>query len=198
MQDHLEMACAELKRTQETTRNLEEKVEVLQRQLEEKRSGDRGDENTKYIWRIDKFNETLAQAKESRLLPEKESFVFYTENYGYKLKILFNPNDNWNDLIFGPKEGLLASVFLMKGEYDAVLPWPFNRKVILTLIDQQQGKTRNLVRSFIPDQSFAEINRPNGVEMAEIGRLRISYEKLQTSHYIVDDTLFLQVEVSTP
>ena len=40
MQDHLEMTCAELKRTQtqlsntqETTRNLEKKVEALQRQI---------------------------------------------------------------------------------------------------------------------------------------------------------------------
>jgi len=26
----------------------------------------------------------------------------------------------------------------MKGEYDALLPWPFNKKVTFTLIDQDE------------------------------------------------------------
>ena len=207
MQDHLEMTCAELKRTQtqlsntqETTRNLEKKVEALQRQLEEKKFGDRGNENTRFIWRIDKLSGVLRPAKKVKLLSEKQHFVFFTEDYGYKFKMSMNPNFFWIGFSSGPNKGLSASVCLIKGEYDAILPWPFNRKVILSLIDQQQDpeKRKNLVQYFDPERTYTRINRPKGEESAEIAALMISREKLETSGYIVDDTLFLQVEVGKP
>ena len=187
MQDHLEMACAELKRTQtqlsntqETTRNLEEKVEALERQLIEKRSGDRRENGkTHFFWKIDKFSEIV-----------EKSFVFYTENYGYKLKILMKIED-----------GLCTSLIFLKGEYDSILPWPFKRKVILTLIDQQQdlGKRENLqLLGVYNPQIIRGVSRPMGGEIAEMAFFTVSHEQLKRRRYIVDDALFLQVEVDAP
>ena len=206
MQDHLDMVCAELKHTQEqlsntqeTTRNLEEKMETLQRQLEEKRSGDQGNGNTRFVWKIEKFSEILGRARAMKQ-QRKESSVFYTENYGYKLKISISFNLSTYDLSrYEFIDGLSASIVLIKGEYDAILPWPFNRNVILTLIDQKQDpeKRENLV---CKGYSHKLWNRPKPGQSFDVQlvALFVSYEKLQTRWYIVDDTLFLQAEVTSP
>ena len=185
------MVCAELKHTQETTRNLEEKVETLQRQLEEKTSGDQGNGNTRFIWRIKKFSEILGRAKERG--QRIESPAFYTEKYGYKLKISINPRVISHELSGFIARGISASVVLMKGEYDAILPWPFNRKVILTLIDQQPDPVER--QNLVCENNF-NTPKPKHVDV-ELVSLSVSYEKLQTSCYTVDDTLFLQAEVTS-
>lgn len=188
MQDHLDMVCAELKHAQETTRNLEEKVETLQRQLEEKRSGDG---NTRFIWRIEKFSETLGRAKESG--QRIGSSAFYTEKYGCKLKISINPRVISHELSGFIATSISASVVLMKGKYDAILPWPFNGKVILSLIDQQPDPVE---RQNLVCKSNLNTPKPKRFDV-QLVSLSVSYEKLQTSCYTVDDTLFLQAEVTS-
>ena len=86
----------------------------------------------------------------------------------------------------------------MKGEYDAVLAWPFSKKVRLTLIDQQDGgdKRENVSYLINPEAGPARFCRPEGKENEGWGYSHyISHEQLKSRRYIVDDTLFLQVEI---
>ena len=74
--------------------------------------------------------------------PEKkkalQSDPFYTKNgtdsYGYKVKVLIYPNGDGT----GKNTHLSVFIKVIKGEYDAILPWPFKKKVKLELIDQQE------------------------------------------------------------
>ena len=228
MQEHLNFACdklnstqvqldetqAELKltkdqvrETQDTTRNLVKKLDILQRHFRLKFSTEKEDGKTRYIWKIDKFSNILWQAKAG----EKgtiESDPFYTSCYGYKLKVSVIPYFiRFTGFSFSWPSHLSVSIFLMEGEYDNMLPWPFRKKITVTLIDQHEDmKQRNNV------VDYSSVSRPNlfmekmllerpGKANLCVGRIPffISHEKLhdQTRRYVVNDTLFLQVDVGS-
>ena len=155
--------------------------------------------NNVFLWRTDSFSEILKEAKNGGK-DEIAGDPFYTksetESFGYKLRVVVCPNG------FGNDKNTHLSVFIvvMKGEYDAILRWPFNKKVKFTLIDQQddpdqrENETGEIVGKKIP--SFA---RPKTEENKGWGLLNfISHLKLHSRRYIVDNTLFLQVEISSP
>ena len=136
-----------------------------------------------------------------------QSEPFYSSAKGYKLKVSFYPRGSKSR-----KKGYV-SVFLiiMKGKYDDILPWPFRHKVIFTLIDQQQDpeKTRNIVRSLVPDVSHKwnaeSYARPTQDENPKAGFY--SFEPIDTFLYqsngdtrcfVLDDSLLLEVTVIPP
>ena len=90
---------------------------------------------------------------------------------------------------------------LMKGEYDAILPWPFNKKVTFTLIDQQQNQNdRKNIVWFIPanpDNSLWK-QKPVSDENQENWLGSVSLGKLKERRFIVDDTIFIQVKIDPP
>ena len=90
----------------------------------------------------------------------------------------------------------------MKGEHDAILPWPFHKKLTLTLIEQLENpaERKNVISEFTTNpkhvKSFA---KPNTAE--NIGRGYhefVSHKGLKTRRFVVDDVLFIQVKVGPP
>ena len=53
-------------------------------------------------------------------------------------------------------------ISLLKGTYDAILPWPFRKTMIFTLIDQQENElnANNVARIFTPDSANPGFARP--------------------------------------
>ena len=183
----------QLNNTQETTKELVEKVDALQRQLKEKLDEKQVMQINKgkcFMWKIDNFSEFLRQAKTGQR-HKIESVPLYTESCGYKLKIVFYPNGNGD----GSNTHLSVFSYAIKGEYDAILQWPLQIAVRFTLIDQQCDA---LHRENVQLCFTQTINRPN--ENSDHDNSRgfikfISHEKLETRRYLVDDALFLQVEI---
>ena len=144
--------------------------------------------STMFFWRIPKISCHLLKEKGKDVCSEP----FYTSPPGYKLRVTFYPNGSCD------AENAFASVFIesLRGEYDTILSWPFQRKVTFTLIDQQEDeeKRENVVRSFLPPkESFP---RPTSNSKSSSGyRDFVSHEKLKEKRFIVDDTIFLQVKV---
>ena len=110
-----------------------------------------------FLWRIDGFSDILEKAKnegKEKIYSDQLYTKTETDGYGYKLKVLICPNG------IGDAKNTHLSVYIiiMKGEYDAILPWPFNEKVKFTLIDQQdepgkrwcKKKTAELIGKNIP------------------------------------------------
>ena len=154
-------------------------------------------ETRTFIWKIERFSEALRQAKAGEKT-KIESTPFYTdrtESYGYKLRVWIFPN---GDRVSGNGH-LCVCIVLMKGEYDAILPWPFKKKVEFTLIDQQEDpvKRENVALCFMTGDHPEYFVRPteNNASIARGYPKFVSHEKLHSRRYIVDDTLFLQVEV---
>ena len=214
---HLDLACVKLNNTeiklndtQETTRKLMEKLDTLQRRFEEKFLEDQVNANDHeekivmvksdisdfsriIVCKFNDFSEIFRQAKTNEI-QKIESAPFYTESYGYKLKLSINPNGSGS----GKNTHLSVFIIVMKGEYDAILPWPFKKKVKFTLIDQQEDpvKRENVTFHFTPDNRPKLYSRPTKEENTGHGCSKfITHEKLNTRRYLIDDTLFLEVKV---
>ena len=159
-----------------------------------------------FIWKIKPFSECFRQAKEG-VKEMIESDPFYTGRYGYKLKVFAYRHFTGYHLL--PIEPHLSiGIVLMEGEYDDMLPWPFSKKITFTIIDQNEDlkkrqnhvdylrPSKRKVSLEAPEKLFSE--RPGGkLKLVVGGELPyfISHWKLLTRRYIVNDTLFLQVDV---
>ena len=208
---HLDLTCAKLNNVQEefkeTRRKLEEKVGEAKRELEEKyeevtrKLEDKVSalENRltqfpeEYIWKINRFSKMQSQAKSG----EKTSIYsppFYY--YGYKFRLWLHPNGR------ADAKGTHLSIYfiLMKGEYDAKLLWPFQSIVKFTLIDQQEDADdrENIVLSLQAIPPSAEVvERPLNDENNGRGFAKfVSLTKLTGRRYIVDDMIFIQLQVA--
>ena len=210
---HLDLACVKLKNTEDELdkvknqlRNIEDMFDKTVTLLNgtmaasKKAMGllelSRVKHTNVFLWRIDGFSQILKNSKnEGKEIIYSDPFYTKTETdgFGYKLKVLIYP-DGTGD---GKNTHLSVFIIIMKGEYDAILPWHFSKKVMFTLIDQQDelGKRENKTMEFI-GQNTSSFTRPTTEENIGIGfPCFISHEELKSQHYIVDDTLFLQVEI---
>lgn len=202
---HLDLACVKLTNTEaklnDTDAKLndahiklnetQEKLNETEKKLEATRKVVEKLETRMYIWRIDNFSDTLRLAKIGGKF-RRDSVPFYTDrtgSYGYKLKARIYPKG------YGPvSDRLVFFIVAMKGEYDAILPWPFKNKVEVTVIDQQKDPLprENITRVLIQEDGF---ERPVNDEH-EVAGFVMSQERLHSRCYLVDDTLFLQFEIS--
>ncbi|XP_022328953.2 TNF receptor-associated factor 3-like isoform X2 [Crassostrea virginica] len=142
------------------------------------------------MWKIRDYSKRKQEAKAGKTL-SLYSQPFYTGQFGYKMCARVYLNGD------GLGKGTHLSVFFVvqRGEYDALLPWPFRQKVTLMLLDQDTG-TRHAVDSFKPDVSSSSFKRPE-TEM-NVGSgcpLFISHVLVETPTYLKDDTIFIKVVV---
>ena len=187
MRLHLDLACVKLgdtqKKLEETTKKLVERVDALEKDMHSKEGCE------SFTWRIDGFSEVLRKAKSGQ-----ETFIesspFYRSGYKFKIGIYPNGFDS------GKNTHLTVYLVIMKGEYDATLTWPFDKKFTFTLIDQQENEhdRENIVESTTSDPKVSNsFGRP--VKEKNIGwgfSEFVSHAKLQKRRYIVDDTIFVQ------
>ena len=149
-------------------------------------------ESSKFVWKISGFNEILQRAI-SGTESEINSQPFVTGKTGYKLSVGIEPDGNQS------KRNRYLSVYLrfMKGDHDNILAWPFHYKATFTLIDQQDDpvKRQNVAQSMIGHEK--KLNSDASCYIDIIDRF-VSHKILKTRRYIVNNTLFLQVEISPP
>lgn len=87
---------------------------------------------------------------------------------------------------------------VMKGDYDALLPWPFRNKVTFMLLDQNNRE--HIIDAFRPDLTSASFQRPvNDMNIASGCPMFLPLFKLQSPKYayVKEDTLFLKCIVET-
>lgn len=187
----------QLNNSQETTVELVRKVEWLERQLKEKLNEKEVNEavhkvmqmKTRFIWKIDNFSEMLRKAKREEKFKIK-SQPFYTHSCGYKLQLSLYPNGNGS----GTNSHLSVYNCVLKGEYDAILPWPVKITMKITLIDQQPCEI--LKDNVELDSTHTVSKRPkSGSRNSHGSHEFLSQDKLMTRCYLKHDTLFLRVDV---
>ncbi|XP_023706972.1 TNF receptor-associated factor 1 isoform X2 [Cryptotermes secundus] len=134
------------------------------------------------IWRISDFETKMADAKENNTV--LCSPVFYSSQYGYKLRIEVRLNGlgQWTG------RHMTASLQVLEGEWDPLLLWPFNQRVTLTLRDQNTAldKVNNLVKNLVTGQ---EKEDPAGLHVF------IPHTVLQQHNYVLNNTMFLEVDI---
>ena len=150
-----------------------------------------------FSWKINDMYKILREARRS---PDVESEPFYSGTNGYKLKVLMEP---CGDLSRSGKNGYVSFyLVIIGGKYDAILLWPFRRTVTFRLIDQQENPDyrEDVVKELdLSDDDSDVLLRPRTEENSGYGFPKfICHDKIRRRRYIVNDTAFLEVQVSAP
>ena len=152
-------------------------------------------ENANYdgsmIWKIPQFSQRMEDARSGKYT-SIFSLPFYSSRYGYKMCLrLYILGDG-----IGKSTHMSLFFVVMKGEFDAILQWPFTHKVSLRLINQHHG--RDVVDVFQPDPMSSSFQRPKTDMNVASGCPRfISLAELNQGGFIAEDTIFIKVKVDT-
>ncbi|NXN25294.1 TRAF2 factor, partial [Nycticryphes semicollaris] len=146
-----------------------------------------------FLWKITDVGRKLQDSVTGRTV-SLYSPAFYTAKYGYKVCLRVYLNGD------GSGKGTHVSLFfvVMKGDYDALLPWPFKHKVTFMLLDQNNRE--HIIDAFRPDLTSASFQRPvNDMNIASGCPMFLPLSKLQSPKYayVKEDTLFLKCIVET-
>ncbi|XP_073496912.1 TNF receptor-associated factor 1 [Phyllobates terribilis] len=141
-----------------------------------------------FLWKISDFTRKCQVASEGRTI-SLYSPAFYTARYGYKVCLRIYLNGD------GTGKGSHISLFfaIMKGEYDALLPWPFRHKVTFMLMDQSNRE--HVIDAFRPDSTSVSFQRPViDMNVASGCPLFCPLSKLQSmsSTYVKDNAMFIR------
>ncbi|KAK6470958.1 TNF receptor-associated factor 2-like isoform X1 [Huso huso] len=143
-----------------------------------------------FIWRISDFSKKRQDAIAGRA-PAMFSPAFYTSKYGYKMCMRIYLNGD------GTGRGSHLSLFfvVMRGQSDALLKWPFNQKVTLMLLDQNNRE--HIIDAFRPDVTSSSFQRPvSEMNIASGCPLFCPLLRLDAKNsYIRDDTIFIKAIV---
>ncbi|XP_021117813.1 TNF receptor-associated factor 1 isoform X2 [Heterocephalus glaber] len=146
-----------------------------------------------FVWKITNVTRRCHESACGRTV-SLFSPAFYTAKYGYKLCLRLYLNGDGT----GKRTHLSLFIVIMRGEYDALLPWPFRNKVTFMLLDQNNRE--HAIDAFRPDLSSASFQRPQSETNVASGcPLFFPLNKLQSPKhaYVKDDTMFLKCIVET-
>ena len=144
-----------------------------------------------YLWKIDQYSRRFQEAVSGKT-PSIYSPPFYVGRFGYKVCARLYLNGD------GMGKGTHVSVFfvIMRGEYDALLPWPFTQKVHFKLLDQE--RIRDAYDAFRPDPQSSSFKRPTSdMNIASGCPTFLSHRELRQGGYVRNDTLFLKITVDS-
>ncbi|XP_067087407.1 TNF receptor-associated factor 2-like [Osmerus mordax] len=143
-----------------------------------------------FVWKISDFTKKKQDAVAGRA-PAMFSPAFYTSKYGYKMCLRIYLNGDGT----GRSSHLSLFFVVMRGHSDALLKWPFNQKVTLMLLDQNNRE--HIIDAFRPDISSSSFQRPvSDMNIASGCPLFCPLSKLDSKNsYIRDDTIFIKAIV---
>lgn len=146
--------------------------------------------NGELVWRIENWSDVRAKAV-AGTVTSLFSPPFYTSKYGYKMCVRLYPNGD------GMGKNTHVSIFfaILKGDYDAILPWPFSQRVIFTVFDQSGGAP---VRdSFRTDPNSSSFKRPTtDMNIASGCPLFLPLSRLQgNGGFVKDNVMFIKTNV---
>ena len=143
------------------------------------------------LWKISDY----ARKRNDAVTGQQVSFYspcFFTSRYGYKMCARIYLNGD------GMGRGTHISIFfvIMRGQYDALLRWPFRQKVTFMLLDQDN--VEHVIDAFRPDPNSSSFQRPRReTNIASGCPMFCSLAELNNHAYVRDDTMFLKIIVDT-
>ena len=143
------------------------------------------------LWKISDYARRRNDAVTGREL-FFNSPCFYTSRYGYKMcaRIYLNGDG------MGRGKHISLLFVVMRGQYDALLRWPFRHKVTFMLLDQDN--VEHVIDAFRPDPSSSSFQRPKSdMNIASGCPMFCSQAELNNHAYVRDDTMFLKIIVDT-
>ena len=147
--------------------------------------------NGTLLWRIEDVARKRKAAVQQKGKPLYSS-PFYTGCYGYKMCIRAYLNGDGT----GNKTHLSLFFVLMKGEYDALLKWPFDYKVSMILVNQNQRA--HLVQTFKPTPESSSFQRPQTDMNVASGCPQFAkLSVLDDEDYVKENVMYIKCIVDT-
>ena len=192
----------QLDTTQESTRRHDRRIESIEHTLalrnvtladleEYVKQQEFSSYDGQLLWKIPDY----ARKRNDAVTGQQVSFYspcFYTSRYGYKMCARIYLNGD------GMGKGTHISIFfvVMRGQYDALLRWPFRQKVTFMLLDQDN--VEHVIDAFRPDPNSSSFQRPRReTNIASGCPMFCSLAELNNHAYVRDDTMFVKVIVDT-
>ena len=145
--------------------------------------------NGTLLWKIDGYKRKRQDAING-FKTALYSHPFYSAQFGYKMcaKIYMNGD--------GVGKGSHLSLFfvVMRGDYDALQTWPFQKKITMMLLDQGNGD--HMIDTFHSDPQSSSFRRPKSeMNIASGSSLFMPLDSLNNRQYIKDDVMFVKIIV---
>ncbi|CAF3654742.1 unnamed protein product [Rotaria socialis] len=139
------------------------------------------------LWRINKIKDRSNNSESVTSPP------FYTSPDGYKLCVRLHFNGN------GIGQSTYSSIFivLMRGDYDAILDWPFNYQVIFCLYNLI-NQDNHIIESFQSDINLKAFQKPQSDMNVGCGISKFIPRALleqENSSFIHDDSIYIKVMI---
>ena len=142
--------------------------------------------NGLFLWRIPNIKKCRQDAINGQVT-SLYSPPFYTAKNGYKMCMRVYLNGDG----MGRKTHLSIFFVLMKGEFDALLKWPFDHKISIILVDQNRRK--HIVQTFKPTPESSSFQRPiSDMNVASGCPQFCKLSVLDDESYTKDDVLFIK------
>ena len=92
------------------------------------------------------------------------------------------------------KEAISLFFVVMKGDYEALIPWPFQKKITMMILDQENDD--HMIDAFRADPDANSFQCPkNEKNIASRSPLFLPLERLATKAYVRDNVMFIKVIV---
>ena len=143
------------------------------------------------LWKVTEVARRTEEARSGRQ-SSIYSPCFYTSRHGYKMCARLYLNGDG----MGKETHLSLFFVLMRGEFDALLRWPFRQKVTMMLMDQDN--VEHVIDAFRPDPRSTSFQRPRRQSNIASGCPNFcSLSDLNSHAYVRDDTMFIKIIVDT-
>ena len=106
------------------------------------------------MWKIENYRQRRQQAITGKVTALRSAPCF-TEQYGHK----FCARLYLNGYGIGRNTHMTLFFVVMKSEYDALLEWPFKRRVTFQLLNLDDTSL-NFKETFLPDPSSSSFRKP--------------------------------------
>lgn len=142
-----------------------------------------------FIWKITNVAQKISDAAADRQT-SIYSAPFYSSPTGYKmcLRLYFNGDGN------ARRTHLSLFFVLLRGEYDAILQWPFSPKITFCLYNQTKSQ-HHLIDSFRPDIRSNSFQRPRSNMNIASGIPKfcpLPNIQQENNPYVRDDCMFIR------
>ena len=145
--------------------------------------------NGTLLWKIDGYQRKRQDAING-VKTALYSHPFYSAQFGYKMcaKIYMNGDG------FGEGSHLSLFFVVMRGDYDALQTWPFQKEITMMLLDQGNGD--HMIDAFHSDPQSSSFQRPKSeMNIASGSPLFMPLDSLNNRQYIKDDVMFVKIIV---
>ncbi|KAG5896562.1 hypothetical protein JTB14_010391 [Gonioctena quinquepunctata] len=141
------------------------------------------------LWKVTDVETKMMKAKEFGSVAK--SPVFYTHDYGYRIRILMYMNGlkKWKDRY------ALLCIHVLRGDYDMLLRWPCHIEGTVTIRNLEDIDKAKQFSKYITAKRHSGDEESEEPQESSSSFIFIPHSTLMKASHVKDDTLFIDVKI---